>query len=63
MQAADCARFELAGRQGVFAAALENANKDNELRRKPFDRSDLAAFGFWLWLSSVRARFRIFPVQ
>jgi hypothetical protein len=33
---------KLAGRQGVSAAALGNPNRDNELRRKPLDRSDLA---------------------
>jgi hypothetical protein len=35
-------RAMLAGRQRVFAATLGNPNRDNELRHKPFDRSDLA---------------------
>ena len=43
----------MAGRQGVSAAALRNPNKDNELRRKPLDRSDLAFSDFSL-------RFRLF---
>jgi len=32
----------MAGRQGVFAPAFANVNKDSELRRKPFDCSDLS---------------------
>jgi hypothetical protein len=36
----------VAGRQGVFAAAFGNTNKDNELPRHTRDRSDLAFSDF-----------------
>jgi hypothetical protein len=46
----------VAGRQGVFAAASGNLNKDNGLRRKPRDRNDLA-------FSDFDFGFRPFPLS
>ena len=44
----------MAGRQGLSAAALRNPNKDNELRGKFLDRSDL---GFQIFaFAFVRSR-------
>jgi len=45
---AEVTQVVLAGRQGVSADALENPNKDSELRRKPLDRSELGFSDFSL---------------
>ena len=51
---------ELAGRQGVFAAVFGNLDKDNELRCKPFGRSDLAFSDLDLGFRPFASVFRFF---
>jgi hypothetical protein len=53
----------LAGRQGVFAAAFRNPSKDRHFLHNSHDVSELAFFTFFRRLPFVSFCFRVLPVQ